>query len=143
MKSKPNCFMRKLISTLVLLTFSVGTANSNFQSATYTPELTNHANVISSTAFVTGYFRVGDTVTVFGRVGIQANVAGVNTVLLMSLPVPTNFTDATQLGGSGSDGNVPIKIESFNPDKASFFFKPVLGTNHLLTYNFSFSYQVI
>ena len=73
----------------------------NLTSGTYTPTLTNTTNIDASTAYACQYLRVGNTVTVSGRVEVDATVGTTSTDLGMSLPIASNFTAAEQLGGTG------------------------------------------
>jgi len=71
----------------------------NLTSGTYTPSLTNTANIDSSTAFESQFMRVENVVTVSGQVLIDATTAGVSTRLGISLPVASTPA-ANQLGGT-------------------------------------------
>lgn len=83
------------------------TFNSNpagrVTSGTYTPTITNVTNVSSSTAHVCQYMRVGEVVTVSGKVTIDPTSSGVDTVWQISLPITSSFTIAEQAGGGGGD----------------------------------------
>lgn len=73
---------------------------SNFADGTYTPSLTNITNVTGSTSYVAQYLRVGNTVTVSGKVDIDPTVAGAIEVRL-SLPVATaSFGNESNACGS-------------------------------------------
>lgn len=61
---------------------------------TYTPTLYNTTNVAASTAYAMNYRRVGSTVWVWGRVNIDITTTLASTVLGMTLPIASNFTDA-------------------------------------------------
>lgn len=114
-------------------------------SGTYTPTLSNTTNVAASTAYVTGYCRVGNTVTVYGKVDIDATLAAsVATELGISLPVASNFTGEEDLGGTATGDAIAslsarIKADATN-DRASVVFKAISLSND--SYNFQFSYQV-
>ena len=71
----------------------------NGEANTYTPTLTNAANVAASTAYECQYARVGDSVTVSGRVDIDPTAASTDTQLGISLPIASNIGAATDLGG--------------------------------------------
>lgn len=72
-------------------------------SGTYTPTLTNVANVASfGTVSDATYFRVGNFVTVFGRVSIDPTSASVNTEFGVSLPIASDLTLFTDLGGTAA-----------------------------------------
>lgn len=121
---------------------NLGASESEVRSGTYTPTLTNVTNIAASTAYVCQWLRVGNVVTVSGKVDIDPTSAGA-TELGLSLPVASNFTSNEQCGGSfhgesGDDGW--IKGDATN-DRASF------NGNHSSTANqtswFHFSYVVL
>lgn len=76
-------------------------------SGTYTPSLTNIANLTSSSAASCQYLRVGNTVTVSGKINAQA-VAGGSTLtyLKMSLPIASTFTGENEAGGMAGGASV-------------------------------------
>lgn len=115
-------------------------------SSTYTPTLTNTTNVNASTAYVTGYHRVGNSVTVYGKIDIDATAAASTaTVLGFSLPVASALTAEEELGGSATSNSasatssIRIMADATN-DRASFVFLALTTNND--SYNFNFSYQV-
>lgn len=73
-------------------------------SGTYTPTLTNTTNISSSTASVNQWMRVGNVVTVSGRVIIDPTATGL-IQLGMSIPVASDFTVVEQVGGTGASNN--------------------------------------
>lgn len=86
-------------------------------SGTYTPTLTNVTNVDSSIPSPAQWMRVGNTVTVSGRVDIDPTVGATTlTRVDMSLPVASNFTAATNLGGAGGTLQVPITTALLSAD---------------------------
>lgn len=119
-------------------------------SGTYTPTLTNGANVTSSTANPCSYQRIGNIVTVFGSVSITQTLASVAVELGMSLPIASNLGAVTDLNGGGNiikSGGV-----AFNPfyiiadtanDRASFNTDSVTGVGATYTSYFSFQYIII
>lgn len=71
------------------------------QSGVYTPTFTNVANVASfGTVSDATWCRTGDAVTVSGRVAIDPTAGSVNTQFRMSLPVASNFSLFTDVGGT-------------------------------------------
>ncbi len=68
-------------------------------SSTYNPTLTNVANVAASTPFACQYVRVGNFVTVTGKVTIDPTAGATLTQLGISLPVASNFANAEECGG--------------------------------------------
>ncbi len=115
----------------------------NLLSGTYTPTLTNTTNVSASTAYVTGYYRVGNSVTVYGRVDIDATLAA-PTELQMTLPVASNLAAEQDLGGTAASDvaaglSARVKGDA-TTDRASIAFTAVsLTADH---YSFNFSYQI-
>jgi hypothetical protein len=125
---------------------SPASTDGNIFSGTYTPTLTNVNNVAASTAYTCQYMRVGNVVTVSGRVDIDPS-AQQDTTLGVSLPIASNFTANENLGGTfvsqqATDAKVPgvIYADSTN-DRATFYFRPTVATNQ--SYTFTFTYQVI
>lgn len=74
---------------------------------TYTPTSTNITNVDSSTPAVAGYFRIGNTVHVYGAVTIDATATGAISISL-TIPIARNFTAASQLAGMTVNSNSDI-----------------------------------
>ncbi len=122
-------------------------ASLTIASATYTPTLTAVTNIDAGTssAFVTGYTRIGNNVTVFGQLTIDATAAASTaTELGVSLPVASNLAADQDLGGTAASdvlagAVIRIKADATN-DRASFVFKS--STTTADSYNFQFSYQV-
>jgi hypothetical protein len=72
----------------------------DIEEGTYTPTFTNTANVSSfGTVNSASYMRVGDMVTVSGRVYINPISANINTQFRMTLPISTTFSLFAELGG--------------------------------------------
>lgn len=65
----------------------------------YVPTLTNVANLSASTGARLRVLRLGDIVSVFGKVTVDPVSAGVLTRLGVSLPIVADFTDAGDCGG--------------------------------------------
>lgn len=80
-------------------------------SGTYTPALTNVANLDSSTPQVLNYSRNEEMVTVSGRVVVDPTTIGVTCVLLLTPPFASNFSAPGQASGSGgTDSNFSAVI---------------------------------
>lgn len=92
-------------------------------SGTYTPTLTNGANVASSVSYRASYSRVGNVVTVGGRVEIDPTAAGADTRLKISLPIASNLADNLDCSG--------MAIDTFNPANAEIFADAVNNTAEL------------
>jgi hypothetical protein len=71
-------------------------------SGTYTPTLTGVANVSSSTAYAMPWIRVGNVVTVSLTFDITHTASNTLTKLGISLPIASNFTGASDCGGSAT-----------------------------------------
>ncbi len=80
---------------------SAAIAALNLSSGTYTPSLTNVANLDASTTHVCQYMRVGSTVTVSGYVEVNAT-AGAATQLGISLPVASNLLNIEDCAGTAA-----------------------------------------
>jgi hypothetical protein len=123
-----------------------GTTNQYIASGTYTPTPTHVANVAASTAYACQWIRVGNVVTVSGKVDIDTTLAASTaTELGMSLPIASNFTAEQNLGGTAASDSVAslsarIKADATN-DRASIVFKSISVTND--SFNFSFTYVVL
>src|SRR5690606_32796918 len=76
---------------------------SNVLSGTYTPTLTDSVNVTTSTAYACQYMRVGNVVTVSGKVDVTATTdGGTETILAISLPIASAFTQDYQAAGTAA-----------------------------------------
>lgn len=117
-----------------------------FESGTFTPTLTNTTNVAASTAYLCTYVRVDNTVTISGRVDIDPTSASSNTVLGMTIPIPSAFTTANQAGGvafssvSVSDG-AAILSDATNDRLTVQYICTTDVSNH--AYYFTATYQRI
>lgn len=70
-------------------------------SGRYKPTLSNTTNVAASTTWDCMFFRVGDMCFVFGKIDVDTTAAG-NTVLGISLPIPSNLVVAEDLAGTAA-----------------------------------------
>ena len=119
---------------------------SYLAAGTYTPTLTNVVNVADSTAYACQYMRVGNVVTVSGRVDIDpTSAAPTATELGISLPVASALTAGTQLAGTAWSLNVssqggPVLADTVN-DRASYQYlaKSVANAANF----FTFTYQIL
>lgn len=120
------------------------TNDTGLAAGTYTPTLTGVANVGASTAHVSQYMRVGNTITVSGQVEIDATTTLTLTQLGVSLPVASNFANTFDCGGVG---NSPAVTETFAiyadaaNDRAQIEWIPISTANN--TFYYSFTYRVI
>lgn len=115
-----------------------------FGFGTFTPTLTNTTNVAASTAFLCSWYKVGDMVTVFGKVQIDPTAAAA-TVLTMSVPVSSGMTGGdTDAGGTGASSNITGEVIAIVSDAGSDVvrFKFVATDVSNRTVYFQFSYKI-
>ena len=136
------------LGAAVFLSVSTGNgAVELYPSGTYTPTLTNVANVGASTAYSCQYHRVGDIVHVSGKVDVDPTTTLVLTQLGISLPIASNFANANECAGtavapaiSGGTGCAAILGEATN-NRAELQMTPVDVANQ--SFYFTFTYRVI
>jgi hypothetical protein len=98
---------------------SPATSDGNIFSGTYTPTLTNVANIDipASTAYTFQYMRVGNVVTVSGKIDVTVTGTGL-TRLNVSLPISSNFSAEENCAGtavmtaSSVSINIPATIRA-------------------------------
>jgi hypothetical protein len=121
--------------------------DGNVFSGTYLPTLTNTTNIAASTRFDSQYMRVGNVVTVSGRLNIDPTTSGAACELGISLPIASNFSATTQCGGVGAIQTTTTEVSTggiaadVTNDRAQFRF--VAGGTAARDYHFTFTYQVI
>ena len=122
-------------------TFSSG----NLIAGTYTPTLTNGANVSgSATSGVLMYMRIGDVVHVAGWVSITPTAGTTETVISLSLPIASNFAATTDCAGqfgrrptSGESESGYVVADTSN-DRAQVVFYALSTTGALGSVTFSY-----
>lgn len=119
---------------------------ANDMSGTYTPTLTNVTNVTASTAYTCQWFRVGDVVTVSGKIDITPTAAGLIQIGL-SLPVASALTSDEQCAGAGAPhtagtGLRALAIRGDAANDRAILSSDVPNTTVTAWY-FQFSYRVI
>lgn len=123
---------------------SEATTVTTLVGSTYTPTLTNVTNLSASTAYQCQYMRVGNTVTVSGRVDIDPTAAGA-VELGITLPVASNFGAIEDCAGvaaaSGIAGQAAAIAADTANDRAKLVYIAVDITNQPMYFNFT--YQVI
>lgn len=119
-------------------------------SGTYTPTITDGANVTGSTLVKAYYTRVGDIVTVTCAIDVTFTSANAESIVDISLPVASALTSADEVIGVGSinaQGSSYIGISGTvfgdaTNDRARFgFYSLSSGTTGRL--NFTFTYEVL
>ncbi len=66
----------------------------------YLPVLTNVANITTSSPYFTWWTRLGNIVTVWGKITADATTINTDTQIRMSLPLPSAFFHEEQLSGT-------------------------------------------
>ena len=113
-------------------------------SGTYTPTLTNTANLTSSTALQCQYMRVGSVVTVSGGVTLTPTILATLTTLGISLPIASTISAAQQLGGAADSAAVASASAAMfgdNVNNRATLQMVSVGTGSE-TFYFSFTYLV-
>jgi hypothetical protein len=119
---------------------------ASLSAGTYTPTLTNVTNISASTAQVCQYLRVGNTVTVSGRLDVTATAAGGTASQVdISLPIASNFSSAGQLGGTAVVFYSPSVPAGILPDTANDRARVLFAAQNTLSMavTFSFTYLVV
>jgi len=121
---------------------------SNFdlvtQSGIYAPVYSNLTNIAVIGAFPSQFMRVGNIVTVSGRVNITP-IAIAIFLADFTLPIPSIFTAGTEVAGSGNATNPDLSnlVALANPvtNQGQFAcIPPTLNTN---SYHFVFQYEIL
>jgi hypothetical protein len=115
-------------------------------SGTYSPTITNGANIAASTTAVCLWSQLGDRVTVSGQVNIDPTAAApTDSLFELSLPVASNFGALADCGGvANAHGALTESWGCFantTNDTASFRGNATTTANHTVT--FVFMYRVI
>lgn len=115
-------------------------------SGTYTPTLTDVANLDGSTAYQCQYLRVGSVVTVSGRVDVNPTSAATLTIISLSLPIASNLADTNDLGGTAATvDDITTQAAGMYADTANnrafLQWRATDTTNHNMF--FSFTYRII
>lgn len=134
-----------ITNTVTCGDIDTGNGAVELAAGTYTPTLTNVANLSASTAYQCQYLRVGNTVTVSGKVDADQIATATSTSLGISLPIASNFGATEDCGGTGAVPDVAslctaILADSAN-DRADMTWVSI-GTANVSIY-FTFTYQVI
>lgn len=87
---------------------------------TYTPTLTNSANIDSSTAYVTSYTKIGNMVYVSGKVDVNNTADATLTTLGISLPIVSNLANEQELAGvMSSCSSTAVQVGRISGDTAN------------------------
>lgn len=83
---------------------------------TYTPTLTNTANVTASTAIQCQWSRVNNIITVSGKVTVQPTLTATATQLGISLPVASNFGAQEDCSGTAAASGIASQCAAIRGD---------------------------
>ena len=120
--------------------------DGNVFSGTYTPSLANTTNITGSTPYACQYMRVGNVVTVSGRLNIDPTTSGAASEMGISLPITSDITATTQCAGTGSVSTTTTEVSTggilgdTTNNRATFRF--VAGGTAARDYGFTFTYLV-
>jgi hypothetical protein len=121
-------------------------STATITSGNYTPTLTNTQNVAGSTAYACQWMRIGNIVTVSGKVDITATASATQTYLQISMPTSTaNFTAFQQVAGViapfGGGSTAAGSIEALTSSQTAEV--DLVPTSTTATkYSFTFTYTV-
>lgn len=111
------------------------------ESGVYTPVLFNVTNLDSSATYPAQWMRVGNVVTVSGRVDVDPT-ATASTKLGISLPVKTNFQFGYQLGGTAACPTIASEVSPIAADtgnnRADMSWVTTNATNHVMSFSFTY-----
>jgi len=109
----------------------------------YTPTWTGIANVDSVTAFECRWMRIGDTLTVSGKVAINATVDNTATSASFTLPTSASNPQAGYMNGVGvqEGGGAAGSILGYGYNTGIFELSPLVDT--AVNYSFIFTYRII
>jgi hypothetical protein len=93
--------------------------DTGLAAGTWTPTLTNVANLAASTAYQCQYMRVGDTVTASCKVDIDPTLAATSTQLGISLPVASNFGAVEDCAGTAAASGIAGQVAAIIADAAN------------------------
>lgn len=122
-----------------------GTTNQYIASGTYTPTLTNVANLDASTAFACQWMRVGNVVTVSGKVNVDPTLIATTTQLGITLPLASNLAADQQCAGAAAGKGVASLVAAIlgdaTNDRAQMEWKSIDTTSQDMF--FSFTYVIL
>ena len=114
-------------------------------SGTYTPTSQDYGNVTSATNYTAQYMRVGNVVTVSGKITPVTTTGGSFSYLTLSLPIAPNFTTEQQAAGTGAiknnvstDLNATIYADIYGGQYVVFQYFTTLSGGHDIFYHFTY-----
>jgi len=108
---------------------------------TYTPVISNISNLSPVVASVAQWLRIGNVVTVSGKLVVDA-IAAAAASLQMSLPVASNFTAEEQCGGTASTGAETAAIGADSGTDLAFMDWVAVNTA-AVAMRYTFTYQIL
>lgn len=124
-----------------------GSVNQYIASGTYSPTLTAVTNIAATTTHKCQWMRVGNVVTVSGRIEIDPTSASTLSTLGISLPIPSNFGNLEDAAGTarsvsaGVDYGGQIGADAAN-DRATLTFITASDVANQSWY-FHFTYEIL
>lgn len=120
-----------------------GTTNQYVASGTYTPTLTNGSNVSSSSIATCQWIRVGNVVTVSGAIFVDPTAASTATVVSISLPIASNFTGSSNLGGAAAYGSTANEAWNLTANSATDVASLIGWAQETASHTFGFSFTYV
>ena len=116
-------------------------------SGTYIPTATAGSNVDTTEAFISGYQKIGNIVTVNGTARINITALNTLTSILLSLPFASTFDGSQLCEGvmsyySGNERVTGVISQNTFNNKAQITFESSFYTSNI-TVTFSFMYQIV
>ncbi len=112
-------------------------------SGTYTPTVFSSTNVDASTTYVCQYLRVGNSVTVSGKIDVDCTTASTGFDLELTLPIASNFVNSEEAGGTGA---YPFGTNAYGirakPSASRIILEGVAEFNTNTTITFQYTYQI-
>lgn len=119
-----------------------GTSKQYFASGTYTPTLTSVANVTATTAYACQYTRIGNVVSVSGKLDLDPTIAATSTQVGISLPIASNLASNEQSSGtafaSGVAGQGAAILGDATNDRAQLQYISSDVTNQPMYFTFMY-----
>lgn len=124
-------------------THTISLNTSYITAGTYTPTLTGVTNVTGTTAYACQYMRVGNVVTVSGKLNIDFTSTGLTEVGI-SLPIASSISNDFEVAGTGATGENTISgaiLGDAANNRAHFAFQT--GSSAGYNFFFTFTYQIL
>lgn len=119
-------------------------ATNTITSGTYTPTLTNVTNLDASSVTLCQYMRVGNTVTVSGKITVDPTATG-TVQLRLTLPIASALTQSFQVAGTAAASGIAGQVAAILGDAANDegFLQFVTTDVTSQAMYFSFTYQIL